>query len=218
MKIETRENSFHIKNQLNGLSSDNLKSAFPYKVYLDSINIYNISEIKESILEIDAITKDNMLSQQIVSIALTDSLLNYSENKYEKYNPDSLILLMEWVERFKYYADVDEENQTLYQVVDDYWMNSIANKLSDFCKKDYWIKYDYKFKYLSSRMEEKGFNTTIGFNDAEKVLNNIIENDYTYLINRFLTRTSFLIKVIFLLGIIITLYGYYCIFKSLKKS
>ena len=78
IKHEVKRNSFHIKNHINGLTSNNLLSTFPYNVFLDSIGIYDINAIKESILEIDTISNDNMLSQQIVSIALTDSLLAYS--------------------------------------------------------------------------------------------------------------------------------------------
>ena len=212
IKHEVKRNSFHIKNHINGLTSNNLLSTFPYNVF------YDINAIKESILEIDTISNDNMLSQQIVSIALTDSLLAYSKNKYENYNPDSLILLMQWVGKFKGYSEIDKANEALYQSVDDYWMNIIANKLKDYCKNDYWLKYDFKFKYLSGQLEMNGYNTSIGFNDSEKVLNNIIENEYSYLIKRFFTRTSFIIKILFLFGILLTLYGYFCIYITHKKK
>lgn len=212
-----KDHSFHIINHLNGLSDSNLINTFPYKVYLDSINIYDVIDIKKSTLEIDTVSKDNMLSQQIVSIALTDSLLRVTKNKYVRYNSDSLILLMQWVEKFKNYGDIDKQNKTLYQAIHDFWMNVITNNLTDLCKHDYWLKYDYKFKYLSSRLEEKGFNTTVGFNDAEKVLNNIIENNYSYLVDRFISRTSIFIKIFFLFAITLTIYGYYCIYKFHKK-
>ena len=91
------------------------KPMITYKMFLDSIDFYNINSIKENISEIDAITKNNMVSQEIVSIALTDSLFNYSKDKFKVYNPDSLILQLQWVERFKYYADVDMVNENLYQ-------------------------------------------------------------------------------------------------------
>ena len=128
VKQESRNNSFHIKNHLDGLVANNLKNTFPYKIFLDSIDIYNVDAIKESILEIDPISKDNMLSQQIISIALTDTLFSYYKDKFTIYKPDSLILQLQWVERFKYYADIDKDNESLYQVIDDYWLGKITNK------------------------------------------------------------------------------------------
>jgi hypothetical protein len=221
-KQEMKRNSFQIKNHLTGLSANNLINAFPYKIFLDSIDIYNIDAIKESILEIDAFSKDNMLTQQIVSIALTDSLLAYSKNKFNSYKPDSLILQLQWVEPFKYYADVDKVNENLYKAIDGFWMDKITNNLNDFYKEDYWLKYDYKFKFISSCIEEQGYNTTVGFNDFEKVINNAIGNKYSYIYERFCTRTTtlqkfFLFLFLFLFSIV-TIYGYYCIFKIHKKS
>lgn len=219
---ESRNNSFHIKNHLDGLVANNLKNTFPYKIFLDSIDIYNVDAIKESILEIDPISKDNMLSQQIISIALTDTLFSYYKDKFTIYKPDSLILQLQWVERFKYYADIDKDNESLYQVIDDYWLGKITNKLADYQKKDYWLKYDYKFKFISSCIEEQGYNTPIGFNDFEKVINNAIENKYSYIYDRFCTRTSTFLKtilfIVFLLFSTITIYGYYCIYKFHKKN
>ncbi len=222
IKQELSHNSFHITNHLSSLSTTNLKNTFPYKMFLDSIDFYNINSIKENISEIDAITKNNMVSQEIVSIALTDSLFNYSKDKFKVYNPDSLILQLQWVERFKYYADVDMVNENLYQAIDGFWMDKITNNLNDFYKEDYWLKYDYKFKFISSCIEEQGYNTTVGFNDFEKVINNAIENKYSYIYDRFCTRTSTFQKTILFLFLllfsIISIYGYYCIYKFHKKN
>ncbi len=221
-KQEVKRNSFQIKNHLTGLSANNLINSFPYKIFLDSIDIYNIGAIKESILEIDAFSKDNMLTQHIVSIALTDSLLAYTKDKFNSYKPDSLILQLQWAERFKCYAGIDKENENLYHVIDDFWMSKITNQLTDYCKEDYWLKYDYKFKFISSCIEKQGYNTTIGFNDFEKVINNAIENKYSYVYDRFCTRTNTFQKIILLLSLfvfsIITIYGYYCIYKFHKKK
>jgi hypothetical protein len=218
IKHEVKRNSFNIKNHLNGLTSDNLMSTFPYKVYLDSIDIYDINTIKASILEIDTVSKDNMLSQQIVSIALTDSLLTYSRNKYENYNPDSLILLMKWMQRFNYYADIDKQNKILYEVIDEFWLNHLTNKLIQYCKDNNSLKYDYKVKYLTSQMEQNGYNTGVGFSNFEKVLNNITENKYSYIYNKFMSRSSFFQKIILGLFFLFTFYGYYCIYRIHKKN
>lgn len=215
-------NSFHIKNHLEGLTADNLINTFPYRVFSDSVDIYNINAIKESILEIDSVSNNNMLCQKIVSKALTDSLFCFSKDKFIIYKPDSLIILLQWVERFKYYADIDKGNESLYQVIDDFWMGEITNKLTDYCKQDYWLKYDYKFKFISSCIEKQGYNTSIGFNDFEKVINNAIESKYSYIYDRFCTRTTAFQKTIMfaflLLFSVFTIYGYYCIYKFHKKN
>lgn len=222
IRQESKNNTFHIKNHLEGFSPSDLTNKFPYKIFLDSIDIYNINAIKENLLEIDEISKDNMQSQQIVSVALTDSLFEYSKNQFESYNPDSLIQLFQWIERFKYYADIDKENETLYQVIDDYWLNYIANTLIQKYKEDYSVKYTYKFKFISSKLEQNGYKTGVGFNDFEKVINYAIGSKYKYIYERFCTRTTTFQKTIlflfFSLFSIITIYGYYCIYKFHKKT
>ena len=221
-KQEVKKHSFHLINHIVGLEPDNLINKFPYRVFADSVDICSVNAIKECIQDLDGITGSNILSQEVVSVALTDSLYLYSNVKKSIYNPDSLILALEWIQRFKYYPEIDTENEILYQVVNDYWMSEIANIITKQQKNNYWLKYDYKFKYISSRLEIQGYNTNIGFNDFEKVINNMIESNFSYVYDRFCTRTSAFQKMIillpFLFFIFSIIYGYYCMYIVHKKK
>ncbi len=106
----------------------------------------------------------------------------------------------------------------LYSSIYDHWMNFTANKIGKYYEDSYFIKYDYKCKYIVSRCSEKKYTTNIGFSNYEKALNNIIEKNWSYLINRFWVATTAVFKIIFFLIALITIYGYICIFRyHLKK-
>ncbi len=206
-------NNFHLYDHIKNLNQNNLIKDFPYNIYLDSANYDNIVSLRRAISDLDSISKDHMLNQQVLSIALTEKLDERINSNFEKYNPDSLITLIQFAEKFNLYSETDRENAILYRSIYEHWMDYTIKKLDFYYNENLSIKYNYKYKYLVSRCSEKTYYGAVGKTQFEKVVNNVIEKNWSYLFNRFWIATSAPFKTIGFLLMLITLYGYICIFR-----
>ncbi len=151
-----------------------------------------------------------MTSQQILATTLTDSLQKRLANVYNKYQPDSLIYLMQWAERFQYYAEIDNKNKILFKVVYDYWMNFISDKLTGFSKETPSLKYAFKFKFLVAKCSERKYNIGLKVTATEKVIDNLVRSKWGHLFDASWNQASLLQKILLSLLVITFLYGIYC--------
>lgn len=206
---------FDFSNYLNA-NNKNEVFKFPTRQILDSVNFTNINELNK-ILEAIESTKDRNLKNQLFA-TLTDSLVIQTNTYFVDYKPDSLLGIIQWAEQYKQYAKTDKTNKSIFMGLYDYWMQYSVNKLNDYNLKSNTLKYAYKFKYLKTRCNEQNYGTNVGFTTTEKVLNNVIDKDWAYLLNRFCIATSVSFKIIFYFFIFLTLYGYYCIFTLYIKN
>jgi hypothetical protein len=167
---------------------------------------------------LDTICGKSSMGGDIIYKSLTEELEKKLKPTLTSFNADTLIWLVQWAERFKYYAEVDQANASLFQPLNDHWMNFIANHLNNLYKNDESIKYDYKFRYLMSRCAENKYNIDIGNSKKEKFVYNIIDQQWSYILNRFIIGTSLLFKICIIIILSITLYGYFCIIKKILKK
>jgi hypothetical protein len=219
---ETQRKAFNLAYHLNGLNPGNFKEKFPYEVYLDSADWRKVSSIRKDVLIMDSFSNDPMLSQEVLWQTLTEKLEVRVQPTFEQYNTDSLILLLQWVEGFKHYASLNLDNNMLFGAVYDHWMNFIIKTAERYAEQHKSIKYNYKFKYLLSRCDEQTYISSIGKSRLEKIVDNVIERNWSYLLNRFWIGTTVPFKIIIFSILFITLYAYICIFrfhfKSLKSN
>ena len=206
-------NTFNLSKHLTNLNSNNILEKFPYKIYLDSANYDNIDYLKSDLLKLDSLCSDIMLNQNVLIIALTEKLDERIKPSFKTYNPDSIISMIQWAEKFNFYADLDKTNSILYKSIYDYWMTFAVKNLDKYYKENSSTKYNFKFKYISNRCKEKKYTGAIGDNNFEKVIYSVIKKDWAYLFDRFWIGTSILYKGIIFLLVLLTLYGYICIFR-----
>ena len=109
------------------------------------------------------------------------------------------------------------EDAYVYGIAYEHWMNFISNKLGEYYENTPGIKYDYKFKYLTSVCRSKMFLPPTGNATDEKIVNYLSEQKYAYLFNRFWNGTSIWIKLLFSLLAVIVLYSIYFTVKSKFK-
>ncbi len=215
---ETSQTSFNLANHLNGLNPGNFKEKFPFAVYLDSADCRNINSIRKDLSIMDSFSNDPMLSQEVLWQTLTEKLETRIQPSFEHYNIDSLIQLLQWVEKFKQYASLNLDHNMLFETVYDHWMEFIIKTMERYADQNKSIKYNYKFKYLLSRCDEHTYTSRIGKSRLEKIVDNVIEQDWPYLLNRFWIGTTVLFKIIIFSILLITLYGYICILRVHLKS
>ncbi len=216
--IQAKAN-FNLYPHLMEIDLQQLKTSFPYAIYLDSANLHDINAIRNNLAALDSMNHDNrMLNQEVLSIALTEKLEERIKSSFTSYNPDSLIQIIQWAEKFNSYSEIDQPNAILFQVVYSHWFNFVSNRLQTYYDKEYSIKYNYKFKYLSDRLKEKQFSTPIKGTYLEKTISNLIQKKWSYLFNKFWHATTPLFKLVILFLVLIIFFPYIYIFKRSLKN
>ena len=120
--------AFNLFRHLKISDHNNLRDSFPYEIYLDSANLNDVLSISLDLAIMDTFNPGNeMLNQEVLSIALTEKLENRIKSKFHEYNPDSLIRILQWAEKFNAYAEIDPARATLFGVIYNHWLNYIPS-------------------------------------------------------------------------------------------
>jgi hypothetical protein len=214
------ENRFDFHDALKGVSSNSAKSTFPYTQYIKSTNYHDAKNIQSDLKILDSLLGDKMLVREIVSIALTDSLYYRDFSTIEKLNLDSLNYTLQWAEKFKHYgeADASSENQLLFQSIYDFWMSKIAKNLSEYSEYNSGAKFNFQFRYLTAKCNEKRYNVSVKVTSLEKVIQNLLGNKWAHLFEASWNQASLLQKVICGFMIVFTIVTYVFTLKGLFKS
>jgi hypothetical protein len=207
---------FNLYPHLMDKGNANLMDSFPYEIYLDSADRCDVTSISRDLISLDSVNPDNKnQNREILSIALTNKLEERLKPSFDKYNPDSLIYLVQWAEKFNQFKDFDRANAKLYRVIYKHWIQFVANKLRESYDREPKHKYDFKFQYLTSICQSKNLTPPIGNTAFEKVIYHLITKNYTYLFRKFWYDTGFLYKLAVVAFLSFTCYGYYLIVKRL---
>jgi hypothetical protein len=204
---------FNLKNHIDSLNTGNLKADFPYEIYLDSANYCDIASIHKHLEILNTLNRDAKENKKILVKALTEKLEEKIGSRFNTYQPDSIILMLNWVNKFQYYKDIDTNNLKLYRMVHRHWYNYFANKLSQYNDSDANLKYEFKFKYLLAMCQSKNYPPDIRNSSITKIIDNVVNNKWAYLFKRFWDGTGFLVKLLLSAAILFTFYSYYCVYK-----
>lgn len=211
--------TFSLRTYILSISADSLANKFPYGKYLDYANYDNIITIKKDLNTLNTLfTGDSSLNQQILSDALTDSLMNRLSVKYDNYKADSLIYLLQWAERFKNYAEVDPLNEPLFNAIYIYWMGFISNKLSNYSSENNKIRFDFKYRFLVAKCNEKHSYVNVRVTSIDKFFYNLLGNQWTHLFKASWNQATTLQKIVTAVIFIFTLISYALFFRFLFKK
>lgn len=207
------EAKFQLNHYLTRVDASNISQKFPYKAYLDSANWCNIQTITSDLELMDKTNGDTELNRDVMAQALTETLELRLQKSLQDFNPDSLIFLLQWAGRFNNYQELDEKNAQLYRRVHRYWFNLVSNKMGQYAEQHSSLKYNFKFKYIVASCHSKMFSPPIGYSGSEKIINNLIEQNFAYLFNRFWYSTGIVYKLVALVIITFCFYALWCIYK-----
>ena len=215
---EERVAGFHLRPALQTTPGADLHETFPYDRFLDSADIYSVTSIQGYLADMDSVYPGNpSANQEILSIAFTEKMAQRVQSHITEYNPDTLLHIIQWAEKFNDYAAVDAAHADLFQVIYDYWLNLAGNTLRDYYTKNPRIKYNYKFRYIADRLREKQFIIPVKGTDTEKVVQQLIAKNWTYLFNKFWHSTGLVYKAVVFLIVLLVLLPYIILIRRFRK-
>lgn len=219
-KTSSSESSFDLHSALRGVNKDSITTQFPYREYLKSVNFQDAKSIQKDLLVLDSLVGDKMVVRGLISVALTDSLYNQSSTEAGNSNLDSLNYKLQWAEKFKFYGEADtiNENQLLFQSIYDYWLSKISKNLSEYSENNTKAKYNFQYRYLTAKCNEKRYNVSIKVSSLEKVIQNILGNNWAHLFEASWNQASLLQKIIIAILLVATLICYVITFKHFMSS
>lgn len=184
-------------------------SAFPFSQYQTSIVEKGFPELEADIqiLNTKYPTYENA-GQEILFYALGDSLLPHISTLFKTYQPDSLLLLLEWAERFRGYAEAAPQHALAYSSVYHFWMQQIATALDRFGNEDPSRKVRFKFRYLAERCGRNEFYINIKETRIEKFRKNLLAGNWSHLIGASWHDASGMLKAFFVFFPLLTAIAY----------
>ena len=165
---------------------------FPFDEYIKNTDLQDQTTLDNDLEILKAKTNNDFLSNNILVTALTKELYP----KIWSTDLDTINQIMVWVDQLNF-KDSDIEDP-----VSLYWYNQFSSHLSNLAKQNPKLKYGFKYRYLAQQCNEKLVLVDAGNSNFEKVILNLIDQNWSYLFNRFWFSTSVLFKIILLVGII----------------
>lgn len=211
--------TFDFDSALRALDLTKIKELFPYDSYLESGAYCDAAAIGNSLEKLNSINPNHERANRSALIhALTNKLEARISDRFDHFNPDSLIILLQWVDEFKTYEKVQPEHSALYGIVYTHWMGFITNQLGKHFECQPAIKFNFKFNYLQSNCQARRFAPAVGMSNLEKVVKYTLGEEYDYLLNRFWNGTGIFTKSVFALLLFIFIYMSYCTYQyNFKK-
>jgi hypothetical protein len=188
-KVENNPN--HKLIDLTTYKSLSLQS-FPFNDYIKNTDLQDQATLDNDLQTIKVKTNSDFESNNILVTALTEKL--YSE--IWSTDLDTINQIMVWVDKLNF------KESDIEVPINLYWYNHFSNHLSKLAKLNPNSKYGFKYRYLAQRCNEKLVLVNTGNSNFEKVILNIIDQNWSYLFNRFWFSSTVLFKIILLLGII----------------
>ena len=213
-------NKFDLRSNLSGVNKESLTAKFPYSTYLKSNNYQDAASIQKDLKILDSLVVDKMLVRGLISTVITDSLFNQNFSTSENSNLDSLNYRLQWAEKFKYYGESDpsSENQLLFQSIYDYWLSKISKNLTEYSNTNEKAKFNFQYRYLTAKCNEKRYNVSIKVSSLEKVIQNILGNKWAHLFEASWNQASLLQKIVIAILLIATSICYLITIKSFLRK
>ena len=213
------KNLIDLKFNSNQVTKDSLKIIFPYSSYFKSNNYQEAKSIQKDLIFLDSIIKDKYFVRKFMSKVLTDSLNNQIYKINVNSNLDTLNLILQWTEKFKNYGESDPspENQILFKTINSYWSKKISKTLGQYSEINVNAKYNFHFRYLTAKCNEKRFNVSVKVTSIDKLIQNVLENRWAHLFEATWNQSTVFQKIIIFIFFAITTVSYILAIKYLLK-
>ena len=182
--------------------------------YTKSDNWRHAAGLKKDLRYVESLYPDHYRNIEVLCNAIT------KENHYWRGSSlDSLNLLLTWVVTLNCAEEGNSEYRLLLMAIYGYWMNELSSRLNALAKEDHDIRYTFKFKYLRERCRLLAYGVDVTDDPMTKIINNIVERKWCYLIvDRLWGATSWSFRSLLLLIAGVTIWGYILIVKKIIKT
>jgi hypothetical protein len=180
-----------------------------FKVPLYYIGDYNgVSKIPKDLLF------------KVVIDGFTKNLLEKEGSYFKVYNPDFLIMVISWADKFKYWAELSGNNDVFYEAISYYWFNEVALRLTAYVKDEPSLTNSFKFKFLLEKCSQNNFLVNIPETSVEKLQKNFFKGNFKHLISASWSDIKIWQKIVFLVFVMFTAssYIYFILYLVKLKS
>lgn len=176
-----------------------LPSRFPYHAYLDSADLSDARQLGLDAQVLDSLYPANPRdNERLLYTVLTDSLAARQLHGASA-GADSMARLqhiMTWAAQLPVAARYEPRRATFFQALQLFWVKEVASSLEQMYRRNPAIKYSFQFKHLNQLCREAKCGVPVAFSAPEKVMNNLVEGQWGYLLTKFLRDSSLLTKVV----------------------
>ena len=176
-----------------------LPGRFPYHAYLDSADLSDARQLGLDAQVLDSLYPANPRdNERLLYTVLTDSLAA-RQRRGASAGADSMARLqhiMTWATQLPVAARYEPRRATFFQALQLFWVKEVANSLEQMYRRNPAIKYRFQFKHLNQLCREAKCGVPVAFSAPEKVMNNLVEGQWGYLITKFLRDSTLLTKVV----------------------
>ena len=171
----------------------------------------------ESFINKNLIQAENDIANVAYTL-ITDSVYKIEFDSLT-YNPDTIFNLLLWADDFYHFRSSDTSQLSIvYQAVNSFWMNKITDCVKSACEQNPNLKYDKRFYVILKLLDAKKYSIGVKYSSFEKFIDNLVKNNYAYILNRLIIETSWLTKILLILLIVLIFIGnYYYLKKIIKK-
>lgn len=202
-----------------GITEDSLLGRFPYSTYLCNGKFRSIVQIKEDIGALDKLYPAmDMAGQYVVATALTEKLYAMHQGAFEKFDPEKLLLFLEYAEPFGSYAQIDPVNATAYDVIYRFWFEKVSQLLSLYQSGNKELKYDFAFRYIETKASRLKFISDVQESKLEKFLYNLRSGNWAHLISATWNDLKVPARILLLALAVFTLYAYFYLAMALSRN
>ncbi len=214
------DRNFDLHSSISGINKDLILSQFPYSKYLKSNNFQDHNKINKDLSCLDSLYADKMFTRiQLLEPILTDSLYNQRFPSNQILNLDSLNFALQWAEKFKYYSESDpqKESREFFTDVYDWWLQKISKNLSEYSNNHQSERFNFQYRYLEAKCNEKKYNVSVKVTPIEKVIDSLLDKKWVHLFTESWNQSSLVQKIVIELYLIINLICYVLAFRYLIK-
>ena len=173
----------------------------------DKLTIIKIFEL------LDSTINNQFLSSSIIAPLFTSKIIDY----YDLDNLDSIYKILLWADRYK--IDKGQNNiDALFNSIYRYWYSEGSNSLSNLSEKNAKNKYSFKYRYLTQKCAENGFNVDSGNSKIEKLIFNAFDNNWSYILRRVIHSTSISFKLLLICGLLLFFISIFYVVKCTFKK
>ena len=184
VKISSSDTCIDVISLASSIPSGELAVKFPYTTYSGGLNLGNSACVLAQYRAMDSSrpgAKD--MIDQVFFSAVTDSLMSVRNLHLNSYSPDTALAVLGWAETCAQNARIDSRGGVFWNAAADYWFNHLAKTLTEQQAEEKDLKFDFRFRYLSHRLAERGYNVNMRESKVEKFKENLVAGNWVHLIS-----------------------------------